>query len=129
MTKSTDAQVQARVDAVFELLLQGASRRAILQYAANHGWERSPRQIDTYIARAREEFARLAAVDRCEEFGTAVAQLRMLFMKALAKGDLRSARAIRKDLTELFGLAAPAKLAVEGDAPIKVIIGIDPDDA
>jgi hypothetical protein len=53
----------------------------------------------------------------------------MLFMRALAKGDLRSARAIRKDLTALLGLEAPTRLAgAEGSPPFKVIIGIDPDD-
>ena len=129
MAKSNAAQVQVRVDAVFELLLQGASRRGVLQYAARSGWDVSPRQIDTYIHAAKAELARLAEIDRSEELGTATAQLRMLFMRALAKGDLRSARAIRKDLTALLGLEAPTRLAgVEGGAPFKVIIGIDPDD-
>jgi len=129
MTKSNAAQVQARVDAVFELLLQGASRRGVLQYAARSGWGVSPRQIDTYIHAAKAELARLAEIDRSEELGTATAQLRMLFMRALATGDLRSARAIRKDLRALLGLEAPTRITgVEGGAPFKVIIGIDPDD-
>ena len=129
MAKSNAAQMQVRIDAVFELLLQGVSRRGALQYAARNGWGVSPRQVDNYIRAAKTELARLAEVDRREELGTATAQLRMLFMRALAKGDLRSARAIRKDLTALLGLEAPTCIAgVDGGAPFKVIIGIDPTD-
>lgn len=126
MARSTAAQAQARVDAIFNLLLQGATRHAILQFAARSGWGLSPRQVDTYIQRAREEFLRLAEVDRKEEFGTARAQLAMLFTKAMAKSDLRTARAIRKDMTTLLGLEKEPGGPV--DVPIKVIIGIDPED-
>ena len=109
MARSTKALVQQRVDAVYDLLLQGVSRRGILTYAAKQGWGVSPRQIDTYLPRAREELARQAAHDRAVELGRASEQLKLLFMKALAGGDLPTARAVRKDLTELLGLAPAAR--------------------
>jgi hypothetical protein len=36
----------------------------------------------------------------------------MLFVKAVAKGDLRTARLVQRDLTELLGLTAPQRLQV-----------------
>ena len=42
---------------IYDLLLQGVGRRGIAQYAQNHGWQVSPRQLDTYAARAKRLLA------------------------------------------------------------------------
>jgi len=112
VSKATKVEKQQRVDAVFDLLLQSVSRRGILQYAAKKGWDVAPRTIDWYIADARAELAELGRADRETEYGRAVGQLDLLFMQALARGDLRTARAVRKDLSELFNLVGPRRVEV-----------------
>lgn len=114
MPRSTKAILQQRIDAVYDLLLQGVARRGILTYAAKQGWGVSPRQIDTYLSRAREELACQAEHDRAVELGRASEQLNLLFMKALAGGDLATARAVRRDLTDLLGLAPAARHELSG---------------
>ena len=102
---ATKVEKQERVDAVLDLLLQSVSRRGILQYFAKRGWDVRPRTVDWYIAEARKELLELSRHDREEEFGRAVGQLNLMLMQALAKGDLRTARLIRRDLTDLLGLS------------------------
>lgn len=102
--KVTKAEKLERVDAVLDLLLQSVSRRGILQFFANKGWDVSPRTVDWYIQQARKELVELSRQRREDEFALAREQLAMLLMRALAKGDLRTARLVRRDLTELLGL-------------------------
>lgn len=102
--KVTKAEKLERVDAVLDLLLQSVSRRGILQFFANKGWDVRPRTVDWYIQQARTELVELSRQRREDEFALAREQLAMLLMRALAKGDLRTARLVRRDLTELLGL-------------------------
>ena len=106
MSKSTAAEVCQRIDAVYDLLLQGVSRRGMQQYATQHAWGVSPRQLDTYARRAKALLARAAERERAVELGKTLEQLDLLFMKALAENDRAEARAVLKDRTELLGLAA-----------------------
>ena len=106
MPRSTAAEVARRVDALYDLLLQGVGRHGIQAYAAGHGWDVSSRQLDTYSARAKVQLAKAAERDRAVELGRALERLDLLFMKALAENDRAEARAVLKDTTELLGLAA-----------------------
>jgi hypothetical protein len=112
--RSTAAEVARRVDALYDLLLQGVGRHGIQQYAAGHGWEVSPRQLDTYTARAKVQLAKAAERDRAVELGRALERLDLLFMKALAENDRAEARAVLKDTTELLGLAAAQRHELSG---------------
>ncbi len=84
MPRSTAAEVARRVDALYDLLLQGVGRHGVQAYATSHGWEVSPRQLDTYCARAKAQLAKAAERDRTVELGRALERLDLLFMKALA---------------------------------------------
>jgi hypothetical protein len=117
VSKATKVEKEQRVDEVFGLLLKGAGRRVILQYAAKKGWELAPRTIDWYIAEARAELAKLARVDRESELGRAVAQLEDLYLQALTKSDLRTARLVRKDLSELLCLVGPQRIEITTRPP------------
>jgi hypothetical protein len=113
-SKSTKAEVERRVAEVAELLLNRVPRRGIQQHAARQGWGGNVRSVDTIIARATEQIRELARRDVELELGKATGALEMLFAKAIAKGDLRTARLVQRDLTELLGLAAPQRLEVGG---------------
>ena len=114
MGRSTAAEVAQRVDAVYDLLLQGAGRRGIAQYAANHGWQVSARQLDTYARRAREQLAKAAERNRAFELGRALERLDLLFLKAITENDRPEARAVLRDLTDLLGLAAAQRHELGG---------------
>ena len=99
MARSSAVEVAHRVDEIYDLLLQGVGRRGIGQYAQNHGWQVSPRQLDTYAARAKKLLAAQAERERAVELGKALEQLDLLFMKALAgRGSRRGARHVARAL-------------------------------
>lgn len=110
--KATRAEIEQRVSEVAELLLNRVPRRGIQQHAAKQGWGGNVRSVDMIIARATERIRELARNDTELELGKAKGALEMLFAKALAKGDLRTARLVQRDLTELLGLASPQRLEV-----------------
>jgi hypothetical protein len=114
MARSTAAEITLRVDAIYDLLLQGVGRRGIGQYADQHGWGVSARQIDTYIGRAKRLLAAQAERDRDLELGKALGQLDLLFMKALAAEDRAEARVVLHERTELLGLAAAQRHELSG---------------
>lgn len=127
--KSTAVEVQVRVNKVFDLLIQGASRQQIFQYAAGiepkgqkdgsysegrPAWGVSERMIDEYIARANELFSEYSKIHADRETGKAITRYNQLYTLALKKGDLKAALSAQQALCALLGLNAPAKLAHEG---------------
>ena len=121
MGKSTDAEIATRVTDVYNLLLVGTSRPAILQYASK--WGVSSRSVDTIIRRAKNEIRKHAAIDREEAMGSALARLEMLFQRALAAKDIRGALAVQKELNQLADLYPGPPLSLkallaEGGVPV-----------
>ena len=51
--KSTNIEIDERINTVYKLLLEGNSRTQILQYGSET-WQISERQIEEYIKRARD---------------------------------------------------------------------------
>lgn len=113
-SKATNAEIERRIAEVAELLLNRVPRRGIQQHASKQGWGGNVRCVDEIIARATERIRELARGDLGLELGKAKGALDMLFAKSLAKGDLRTARLVQRDITELLGLAKPQQVAVSG---------------
>lgn len=102
-----------RVNEVYNMQLAGLRRDQILKLARDkHGWNVSPRTIDTYIAQAKERFAEEAQVCRATEFGKVLARLETIFAKALARNQLNIAIRALTGIIDLIGLNIPR----EGDA-------------
>ena len=72
--KSTNVEIEERVNTVYQLLLQSHSRFEIVQYAAKE-WGVQPRQADEYLARARQLIARDSDIKREEWLASAVSRL------------------------------------------------------
>jgi hypothetical protein len=53
MAKATDAEVEARIDRIVELVLEGATRSVIVRHCAEN-WGVSTRQSEEYLSRAWE---------------------------------------------------------------------------
>ena len=77
MGRSTKVEKNFRVDTVYKLLSEGNSRGQILQFAANQ-WNVSDRQVDTYIAEARDKLLADCELERPAWVAEALQRLRTL---------------------------------------------------
>jgi hypothetical protein len=109
MSRSSKAELEHRIDEVYDLLLSRVTQRAIVGYAAKK-WGVSARQTRTYMARARRRMAELAAESQAEKLAKAIADYDMLFAKQLATGRLAEARQTLDSIVKLCGLAAPERI-------------------
>jgi len=109
MSRSSRPEIERRVDEVYDLLLSRLPQRTIVGYCHNK-WGVSDRQARTYVSRARERIANLAAESRPDQLAIAIADYDMLFAKLLAAGRLAEARQTLDSIVKLLGLAAPERL-------------------
>ncbi len=72
--KSTNLEIQERVNTIYQLLIKSWSRFDILQYAATE-WNLSSRQTDEYLARARKLIEEDSAIERPQWLAAAVRRL------------------------------------------------------
>lgn len=117
MARSTKAEVARRVGEVFALVCDCMTLREIRAYAdTKTDWGRrvSDSQLKRYMAQARELMAEAAVFDRQTEFGAARRRLERIIARAVAKGDLRTVLTANRQLSELLGLAVPARLELSG---------------
>lgn len=112
--KATNAEIEQRISEVYQLVVNGARRAKILRHATDSGWDINERQIDRYIARATDMMREAAIVDREKELGRAIARLHDLYERAHADGNHATSLAILREMTQLTGVAAAAKLEISG---------------
>jgi len=102
-TKSTDAQVEIQVKAVFQLLLEGRSRTEILEHCATQ----------YKVGRGRADQIIKVATDRIQEINKNTLQTNLglitnnqweLYRQAVAQRNLVVARQILMDIAKLRGL-------------------------
>jgi len=124
--KATKAVIRQRVEQVMVIRLAGAEFPDIRQYAAEtdietgRPWNVSDRQLWRYIEAADALLDEYLEKDRNKLFNRQIGQRRMLFARAIKAGDWRTALAIAKDESELFGLYPPKRIAPvnpDGDGP------------
>lgn len=84
--KSTQAEKRLRVDTVYGMLADGASRTSILQLAAEK-WDVSERTGDAYIAEARQLIERDCELSRPAFLAEALAGLRLVRQTAARRGQ------------------------------------------
>jgi hypothetical protein len=131
--KATRAQVQARVEEVLRIRLDGAEFWDVREYAREKekepgsAWELQPKakplsdgQLWRYIARADQLIAECCRASRKKLLRRHLAQRRNLYAKAMSAGDYHTALAAARDEAELQGLYPPRKIAPtnpKGDKP------------
>jgi hypothetical protein len=131
--KATKAQIQARVEEVLRIRLDGAEFWDVREYAreqeqqAGSPWQLPPGgkplsdgQLWRYIARADRMIAEGCRASRKKLLRRHLAQRRNLFAKAVSAGDYRTALAVARDEAELLGLypAKGVELTGQGGAPL-----------
>lgn len=90
MGRSTKVEKNFRVDTVYKLLSEGNSRGQIQRFAANQ-WKVSERQVDVYIAEARDKLLADAEMERPAWVAEALQRLRVLEQKAAKKNQTQCA--------------------------------------
>jgi hypothetical protein len=85
--KGTNVEVDGRVNAVYDLLLQAYSRTQIVRHCAEE-WDISERQAENYIARARKLQQLDAELERPEWLAAAIARLQDYEREARKRGNL-----------------------------------------
>ena len=103
MAKSTKAAKEFRVNTVYKLLTDGASRSQILQFCSDE-WGISTRQGDNYIAEAREKCEQDCTISRQEFLAEAIVGLRSIRQQAERRGQYQVAVNTVRLMTELVGL-------------------------
>lgn len=79
--KSTNVEIDGRINAVYKLLLEGNSRTQILQYGAET-WNLGNRQVEEYIKRARVHQKLDAELERPEWLHESLCALKDIQRKA-----------------------------------------------
>lgn len=131
--KSTHAEIEQRVNDVYDALLLGLSRREIIQYASvTKKWNVTPRQIDTYILSATEQLKKAGQRHRETEMGKALARLEKLYQSNLKIQDYKAALAVQQEITKLQGMYPATKVeatgANGGAILVEILRGVSMDD-
>ncbi len=127
--KSNYATRDARVNECFKMLVEGATRADIQQYAAKN-WQITERPVDAYIAAANKLLEKDSKTIRESEIGKAANRLNSLYAKALEIQDYKTCLAIQKEIANLFGYNAPTQTEVsgKGGTDLKIIVEYVNDD-
>jgi hypothetical protein len=99
--KSTNTEIDERVNTVYDLLLRAHSRTQIVRYCSEN-WDVGERQAENYMSRARQLMALDAELERPQWLAAAVARLQDYEREARAKGNLSIAIKALEDQAKLL---------------------------
>jgi len=109
MAKATDAEIQLRINTIFEMVVKGASRKYIVRYCAEN-FKIESRQVDEYLSRVYDEIKETYTQEDKEKLiSKQMAQLDDLYVKNYTIEDFRECRNIIESKAKLLGLNAPNK--------------------
>lgn len=107
--KATDAEIQLRLDTIYEMVVKGASRKYIVRYASEN-FKISSRQTDEYLSRVYDEIKNTFGTEKKQEIiSKQLAQLDDLYVKSYTIEDFRECRSIIESRSKLLGLNEPSK--------------------
>lgn len=103
MGRSTKVEKNYRVDTVYKLLSEGHSRGQILQFGSSE-WGVTDRQVDTYIAEAREKLLADAEMERPAWVAEALQRLRVYEQAAYKQKQNQTAINAVQAAAKLIGI-------------------------
>jgi hypothetical protein len=127
MPKATKAEIERRVDEVYDLLINRVTYRAILGYGAQK-WGVKERQMNVYIARARERIRAYTAESGEERLSKAIASYESLYARQMAAKDHSGARQTLDSLNRLQGLFGRDKGGPQTSLGQKGYVGLNLED-
>jgi hypothetical protein len=99
--KSTNVEIDERINTVYDLLLRAYSRTQIVRYCAEH-WNVGERQAENYMARARQLQQLDAELERPQWLASAISRLQDYERLARDKGNLSIAIKALEDQAKLL---------------------------
>jgi hypothetical protein len=105
MARATKAEHEQRIEQFAELMLRGAQRRDLIAWAVPR-WGVKERQLDKYIAAARQRIAQSAKVDLEFENAQSLRRHTLVFAQAYKDGKLAVASKALHEIDVLRGLGA-----------------------
>lgn len=99
--KSTNTEIDERVNTVYDLLLKAYSRHQIVLYASEH-WNVGERQAENYISRARQLMQLDAELERPQWLAAAIARLQEYERRASDKNQISIALKALEDQAKLL---------------------------
>lgn len=99
--KSTNVEIDERINTVYDLLLRAYSRTQIVRYCAEC-WDIAERQAENYIARARKLQQLDAELERPEWLASAIARLQEYERRASDKDQISIAIKALEDQARLL---------------------------
>lgn len=99
--KSTNVEIDERVNAVYDLLLKAYSRTQIVRHCADT-WGVAERQAENYMARARQLMQLDAELERPQWLAAAVARLHEYERRAAESNQLGVALKALEDQAKLL---------------------------
>lgn len=112
--RGSAALTEQRVEEVFRLLMAGARRADILQFASENQWGVSTRSVENYLQKATLGLLKVVTVRSKTRARLRVAMREELYARAFAEGDWRTALAALKDLDELEGRYPGKEVVLKG---------------
>lgn len=105
--RATKAEIEKRVQLVFELICEGAAHRRIVQTLAENGVHVSDRQVADYEAEARKRLMQIFKVRREEFAAEQLSALIHLADVATRDRQYSAACGARIAATRMLGIDAP----------------------
>jgi hypothetical protein len=99
--KSTNREVDERINTVYDLLLKAYSRTQIVRYCADN-WGVAERQSENYMARARQLMQLDAELERPQWLAAAIARLQEYERRASDKNQISIALKALEDQAKLL---------------------------
>lgn len=97
---------EARAAAVLTAIVRGATEQQAVGLALE--WGATPAEAAGYVEQAHAAFLALARTSADVERGKALAQLLDLYARTYRNSDYQRALAVRKELSAVLGITAPA---------------------
>lgn len=120
MEKSSKHTVNQRINEVVDMLIEGRNRFKIIQYGSTQ-WNIGERQIDKYIAKARDIIQMDVKKNIEYDYAKAIRRYEELYNKAIENKDYRLALSINKEISTIQGLH---KIQIEHSGDIEFISNI-----
>jgi hypothetical protein len=125
MARITKAELENRVTKVTDLLLKGAKRAQVLQFAGKLNWKVSDSMVDKYIGQATEAIRESAVVDRDYEVALAKERYEYLYTQSVSGKDYRGALSVIQSKSKLLGLDAPTRTDITSGGKDLTQIGLN----
>lgn len=114
-SKSTDAEVELRINHVYNMVVKGETRKDIVRYGSKT-WDVSSRTIDEYLARVHLEIKETYNKEYKEHIiSKQLVQLDDLYKKNYGNEDFRECRSLIETKSKLLGLNEPDKKQIANE--------------